>query len=160
MMVARFRVATRATGRRREVYVHVYDDQEELARAHAKTRGREYNPDDDVAGGVSTMTMGYHWPHPDGEIWQVMRLWTGQLTTRTIAHEATHAAACMVMYDAMNGWDARLRTFLNGDNEAMAYAVGDITAEVVLNLYRLKFLGVEVRQTTVGNPGWVEYHPG
>lgn len=69
-----------------------------------------------------------------------MRLWTGQLTTRTIAHEATHAAACMVMYDALPGWDARLRTFLNGDNEAMAYAVGDIAAEVTAQLYRHRLL--------------------
>jgi hypothetical protein len=139
-MIARFRVATRATGTRREVFVHVYDDREELARAHAKTRHREYKPEDDVAGGVSTMTMGYHWPHPDGEVWQIMRLWTEQLTTRTIAHEATHAAACLVMYDSMPGWNARLRTFLNGDNEPMAYAVGDITADVIAALYRLKIL--------------------
>lgn len=147
-MIARFRVATRATGRRREVYVHIYDDREELARAHARTRHRQYNPGDDVAGGVSTMTMGYHWPHPDGEVWQIMRLWTGQLTTRTLAHEATHAAACMVMYDSMNGWDSRLRTFLNGDNEPLAYAVGDITAEVVKGLYRLKLLGDVVESQT------------
>jgi hypothetical protein len=139
-MIARFRVATRATGYRREVYVHIYDDREELARAHAKTRGKTYQPDDDVAGAVSTATHGYHWPHPDGEVWTIMRLWTGQLTTRTIAHEALHAAACMVMYDALPGWDARLRTFLNGDNEVMAYAVGDITADVIAGLYRLKLL--------------------
>lgn len=134
-MIDRFKVATRATGNRREVFVHVYDDREELARAHAVTRGKEYVQDNEVAGGVSTMTKGYHWPKPDGEVWTIMRLWTGQLTTRTIAHEATHAAACMVMYDAMPGWDSRLRTFLNGDNEAMAYAVGDISAEVTRLLY-------------------------
>jgi hypothetical protein len=135
-MIDRFRVATRASGMRREVYVHIYEDREELARAHAAARGRPYLADQDVAGGVSTLTRGYHWPRPVGEIWTVMRLWTGQLTTRTIAHEATHAAACFVMYDAMSGWDARLRTFLNGDNEPMAYAVGDIAAEVTAQLYR------------------------
>lgn len=135
-MIDRFRVATRATGYRREVYVHLYDDREELARAHAADRRKPYNPENDTAGAVASLTRGYHWPHPSGEIWLVMRLWTGQLTTRTIAHEATHAAACMVLFDSMSGWDARLRTFLNGDNEPMAYAVGDIAAEVTAQLYQ------------------------
>lgn len=139
-MIDRFKVATRATGTRREVYVHIYDDRAELARAHAEARGKTYTPEEDIAGGLSTMTRGYHWPNPVGEVWLVMRLWTEQLTTRTIAHEATHAAACMVMFDSMAGWDSRLRTFLNGDNEPMAYAVGDITAEVVRMLYERKHL--------------------
>jgi hypothetical protein len=136
----RFRVATRATGYRREVFIHIYDDREELAKAHQAMRGEPYVPGSDVAGGVTSGTRGYHWPHPDGEVWLVMRLWTGQLTTRTIAHEATHAAACMVLFDSMRGWDSRLRTFLNGDNEPMAYAVGDFTAEVIASLYRLRLL--------------------
>lgn len=135
-MIDRFKVATRATGVRREVFVHIYDDRDELARAHAHTRRKVYDSTQDIAGGVSTLTLGYHWPHPDGEVWTIMRLWTEQLTTRTIAHEATHAAACLVMYDAMKGWNSRLRTFLNGDNEPMAYAVGDISADVVAALYR------------------------
>lgn len=134
-MIDRFKVATRATGYRREVFVHIYDDREEMAKAHQRMRGKTYRPEDDIAGGVASLTRGYHWPHPDGEVWLVMRLWTGQLTTRTIAHEATHAAACMVMFDALPGWDSRLRTFLNGDNEVLAYAVGDISADVISKLY-------------------------
>jgi hypothetical protein len=135
-VIDRFKVATRATGRRREVFVHIYDDREGLAKAHALARGKAYEPGGDVAGGVSSMTRGYHWPHPDGEIWLVMRLWTDQLTTSTIAHEAFHAAACMTMFDVMPGWDSRLRTFLNGDNEPTAYAVGDIASEVTRRLYQ------------------------
>lgn len=135
-MIDRFKVATRATGMRREVYVHIYDDRQELAKAHARDRGRPWLADSDVAGGVATLTKGYHWPRPDGEIWTVMRLWAGQLTGRTIAHEAVHAGCCMVMYDSLPGWDSRLRTFLNGDNEVLAYAVGDIASEVTRMLYR------------------------
>ncbi|MDL5351168.1 hypothetical protein [Microbacterium sp. zg-YB36] len=69
-----------------------------------------------------------------------MRLWTGQLTTRTIAHESTHAAAAFFFMDSIPGWDSRARTHLVGDHEAMAYLVGDFTAEVVRNLYRLHLL--------------------
>jgi hypothetical protein len=69
-----------------------------------------------------------------------MRLWTGQLTTRTIAHESLHAAALIAFMDALPGWDSRARTLLIGDNEPLAYAVGDITSEVVRNLYRLRLL--------------------
>lgn len=135
--VARFRVATTATGRRRQVHVHVYRDRGTLARRHCAARGRPYDPD--VHGGV-TITGGWHWPHPDPQPPIVMRLWTGQLTTRTIAHEALHAAALLHMMDVMPGWDSRQRALLIGDNEPLAYAVGDITADVVTNLYRLRLL--------------------
>ena len=136
-MLTRFRVATRATGHRRQVWVHVYDDRAELARRHCEARGRPY--DDSVYGGVS-ISGGWHWPHPDPQPPVVMRLWTGQLTTRTIAHEALHAAALFTLMDVMPGWDSRQRTLLIGDNEPMAYAVGDITAEVVAGLYRARLL--------------------
>lgn len=146
-IVARFRVATRATGPRRQVYVHVYDDREQLARAHNAMRGRGYEPerDGDIAGGVSTSLSngkpGFWWPDtPVDHAVNVMRLWTEQLTTRTISHEAVHAAATMCFMDTMRGWNSRLRTFLIGDNEPMAYAVGDITADVIRELYRLKLL--------------------
>lgn len=136
-MIARFRVATRACGPRRVVHVHVYDDQERLARQHARDRGIPHDPD--TAGGV-TIRGGWYWPHPDPQPPIVMRLWTGQLTTRTIAHEALHAAAFIALMDALPGWDSRARTLLIGDNEPLAYAVGDIAAEVVRNLYRLRLL--------------------
>jgi hypothetical protein len=136
-MIARFRVATRACGPRRTVHVHIYQDRERMARQHCKDRGRPY--DDSVHGGVA-IRGGWHWPHPDPQPPIVMRLWTGQLTTRTIAHEALHAAAFIALMDALPGWDSRARTLLIGDNEPLAYAVGDITSEVVRNLYRLHLL--------------------
>ncbi|MFF9565745.1 hypothetical protein ACF1AJ_20520 [Leifsonia sp. NPDC014704] len=138
-MVARSRVATRATGIRRQVFVHVYDDQAELARAHAEARDRAYDPDDDVAGGVA-IQQGFQWPRPETTPVVAMRLWTGQLTTRTIAHEATHAAAAFYFMDCVAGWDSRARAHLMGDHEPLAYLIGDLAAEVTAELYRLGLL--------------------
>ena len=140
-MIARFRVATRASGPRRQVYVHVYDDQQQMARAHMEARGREYDPAADIGGGMATQTQtGFSWPSPDPGPVLVIRLWTGQLTTRTIAHEATHAGAVIYFLDSMSGWDSRARGILLGNNEPMAYAVGDITADIIAGLYRLGLL--------------------
>lgn len=140
-MVARFRVATRASGRRRQVYIHVYDDQQQMARAHTEARGRQYDPADDIGGGMATQTSsGFSWPSPDPGPVLVIRLWTGQLTTRTIAHEATHAAAVIYFLDVMAGWDSRARGILLGNHEPMAYAVGDITADIIAALYRHRLL--------------------
>lgn len=139
-MIGHFRVATRASGVRRQVFVHVYDDQEDLARAHAKARGSEYDPDGDVAGGVS-WTGDWYWPRPPADrLIVVMRLWTGQLTTRTIAHEATHAAAALYFADSLRGWHSRARAVLAGDHEPLAYLIGDIAAEVTAGLYAHHFL--------------------
>lgn len=138
MMVARFRVATRASGIRRQVWVHVYDDREQMARAHQAQRGREYDPDDDIAGGVAYG--GFPWPRPDGLPIVVMRLWTGQLTTRTVAHEATHAATAFYFMDCIPGWDSRARTHLLGAEEPLAYMIGDLTSEVIAALYRFKLI--------------------
>ncbi len=65
-----------------------------------------------------------------------MRLWTAQLSTRTIAHEATHAATAFFFMDSVSGWDTRARSVLIGDHEPLAYLVGDITADTIRNLYR------------------------
>lgn len=138
-MVARTRVATRATGIRRQVFVHVYDDKAQMARAHTEARGGVYRPEDDIAGGVA-IQQGFPWPRPECTPIVVMRLWTGQLTTRTIAHEATHAAAAFFFMDSVPGWDSRARSLLLGDHEPLAYLVGDIAAEVVAELYRLRLL--------------------
>lgn len=136
-MVARFRVATRASGRRRQVYVHVYDDQQQMARAHTEARGREYDPADDIGGGMATQTSaGFSWPAPDPGPVLVIRLWTGQLTTSTVAHEATHAGAVIYFLDVMPGWDSRARGILLGNHEPLAYAVGDITSDIIAGLYR------------------------
>lgn len=138
-MIHRFRVATRATGIRRQVFVHIYDDLEELKREHCKARDQPYSPDDDIAGGVVTQ-QGFRWPQPEVTPIIVMRLWTGQLTTKTVAHEAVHAAAPIYFMDGVPGWHSRARSVLIGDHEMLAYLVGDISSEVVRHLYRLKLL--------------------
>lgn len=138
-MIERFRVATRASGIRRQVFVHVYDDREELAREHCKARDRDYDPAADIAGGV-VIQQGFHWPKPDYTPIVVMRLWTNQLTTKTISHEAVHAATAFYFMDGIPGWDSRARSHLMGDHEMLAYLVGDITSEVVKQLYKIKLL--------------------
>lgn len=138
MPFIRFRVASRATGIRRQVWVHVYDDREEMARAHQLARGRAYSPADDIAGGV--VHDGFRWPKPDPTPLVVMRLWTGQLTTRTVAHESTHAAAAFYLMDCVEGWDSRARTHLLGNHEPLAYLIGDFSAEVIAGLYRHELL--------------------
>jgi hypothetical protein len=138
-MIERFRVATRATGIRRQVFVHIYEDRDELARRHTEARNMPYDPEADIAGGVVTQ-QGFHWPTPDYTPIIVMRLWTGQLTTKTVAHEAVHAAAPLYFMDGIPGWHSRARAALIGDHEMLAYLVGDITSEVIRNLYRLKLL--------------------
>jgi hypothetical protein len=145
-MIDRFRVATRAAeyrpeaqaaGIRRNVYVHIYDDREELAHAHAAALGKDPATLGDMAGGQATQTThGFPWPKPDPGPVLVIRLWNQQLTTRTIAHEATHAAAAIFFMDHLPGWEARARGIYLGDNEALCYAVGDITSEIVRMLYK------------------------
>lgn len=138
-MIHRFRIATRATGIRRQIFVHIYDDRDDLAREHCKARGKPYDPDADIAGGV-VIQQGFPWPSPDYTPIIVMRLWAGQLTTKTVAHEAVHAAAPLYFMDGIPGWHSRARAFLIGDHEMLAYLVGDITSEVVKQLYKLKLL--------------------
>lgn len=138
-MIERFRIATAATGFRRQVFVHIYDNKEELAKAHCKARETRYDPADDIAGGV-VIQQGFRWPQPQTAPVVVMRLWTEQLTTRTIAHEATHAAAAFYFMDSVPGWDSRARAHFLGDHEPLAYLIGDITAEVVSGLYRTGML--------------------
>lgn len=145
-MIDRFRVATRAAeynreaqraGIRRAVYVHIYDDRNEMARAHARALGRVIERLDEVAGGMAAQTThGFRWPSPDPGPVLVIRLWTGQLTTRTIAHEATHAAAVIYFLDHLDGWESRARGIMLGNNEPLCYAVGDITADIVQQLYK------------------------
>lgn len=135
MIVARFRIASRATGIRRQVEVLVYDDREQMARAHCAHRGIQYDPD--VGAGVAYR--GFHWPKPDPQPVVVMRLWTGQLSTRTISHESTHCAAAFFFMDGVAGWNSRARTVLMGNHEPMAYLVGDFTASIVDRLFKLGY---------------------
>jgi hypothetical protein len=117
--------------------VLIYDDKTELGIAHHRDRQKPF--DEDTAGGV-VIRSGFHWPKPDPQPVVVMRLWTGQLTTRTVAHEATHAAAAFYFMDCTPGWDSRARAMLMGDHEPLAYLIGDLTSEVIANLYRLRLL--------------------
>ncbi len=136
-MLARFRVATTATGVRRQVWVFVFDDLDELRRSHAAAHGRDYDPDDDVAGSV-VIQQGFRWPSPDPGPVIVMRLWTGQLTASTIAHEATHVATALYFMDSIAAWDTRARTVLMGAHEPLAYVVGDLTERINDRLHRLR----------------------
>jgi hypothetical protein len=130
-MVARWRVATRTTGMRRQVFVHVYDDRLQLARVHSEARKRPFNPD--AAGGVA-IQQGYRWPRPEVTPIMVMRLWTGQLTAETIAHESVHCAAAFYFMDRISGWDSRIRTTMLGDHEPLAYCVGHLTELITSGL--------------------------
>ncbi len=119
--------------------MHVYDDIVDMQKAHAKALRREWVDGQDVGGGMA-VEQGFSWPRPDPGPALTIRLWTGQLTTRTIAHEATHAAAVIYLMDHLPGWHSRARPILMGDNEPLAYAVGDITAEIVRGLYKIGLL--------------------
>lgn len=139
-MVARFRVATKATGIRRQVYVHVYDDREEMQRAHAAAQGVPFDPSETVAGGVAQQ-QGYRWPRPVAGPVVVMRLCTEHLSTWVIAHEAVHCATSFFFMDCAR-WDTRLRSVFTGTgaDEPLAYTVGDIASEVIGRLYPLGLL--------------------
>lgn len=139
MFEHRFRVATSQTGHRRQVQVLIYSDRQELAAAHAAHRGIPVH--EDTAGGVA-FRGGWWWPKPDPYPIVVMRLWTEQLTTRTIAHESTHAAAMFFLTDNVTGWNSRARTYLLGDHEPLAYAIGDLTGQITARLIRA---GYQVR---------------
>jgi len=159
-MIDHFRVATRsaeytpeaqAAGIRRTVHVHIYDDRDELIRAHARALGKDPATLGDMAGGMAAQTThGFPWPRPDPGPVLVVRLWTAQLTTSTIAHEATHAAAAIFFMDHLSGWDARARGIFLGDNEPLCYAVGDVTAGIIAQLYKRGYLreGIRVRAKT------------
>jgi len=138
-MLARFRVATTATGIRRQVFVHIYQHQHEMAEAVKNARGEE-PPHGVTIGGALDIQQSYQWPQPEQAPIVVMRLWIGQLTAHIVAHEATHAAAAFYFMDCVRSWDSRARHHLRGDHEPLAYLVGDITSEVNDGLHRLGLL--------------------
>jgi len=133
--VARFRVTTTATGRRRTVLVLVYDQVEDMRREASAGDGQDHSR----ADGVCQLTRGYRWPMPD-HVPLVIRLHRGELYTEVIAHEATHAAAEIIRADAVPGWDTRARTVLRVDFEPLAYAVGELTQRIVSRCFRLGLL--------------------
>jgi len=135
VIIARFRVATCATGKRRQVYVHVYDDRLDMARAHAAARRKPFDEASTVLGGVA-IQQGYRWPSPDVTPPVVMRLCTDHLTSNVIAHEAVHCATSFYFMDCVPGWESRARTTYIGDHEPLAYCVGEITSDVIAGLHR------------------------
>lgn len=138
-MIGRFVVATSSGGltRRVEFDVFLYDDADELARAAAAYTGQ------DVAGWVGTRgavhMFGFHYPDPGPpRRLGVIRLLVPAATLEVIAHEATHAAANVYFATHIVGvWDARARSHLNGANEPLAYAGGELVDGIVRGLRRL-----------------------
>lgn len=128
----RFQVATSASGQRRTIDVWVYDTLEELrAAAHRFNPLRSFI---DAAG--CFQHSGYRWPSPEQAWFGIIRLYRGQLTTETIAHESTHAAAEIYFADCTQ-WDSRARAHFRGDNEPLAYMVGQLASRITAQLYRI-----------------------
>lgn len=128
----RFSVSSRATGVRRSVLVHVYEDREALLAA-ANAFGF---PEQSAPGGL-THSFGY--PHPAPEHLRHMaliRLHRGQLDSNTIAHEAAHAALHIYFGDCAK-WHSRARAHVTGNNEPLAYLIGDLTGAIHFKLHEL-----------------------
>lgn len=138
--IARFRVATRATGTRRTATVFVYATTADLRIAANRFSLHHAEPPwapethDDTDG--CCQIAGYRWPQPERTHLAVIRLAVGHLGTGLIAHEATHAAAEFTFADTVPDWDAPAREHLHGANEPLAYAAGHLTAGIVVGLRR------------------------
>lgn len=131
----RFQCSTTASGRRRTVQVHVYDDVERMRRAASQWRAK---PDShyDRAEGVTHCVERRRY-EPDGTVVihpsaGIIRLWTGRLTTEVVAHEAAHMACGIYRMDH-NGNDPNEDM---EDEEVLCYLVGELTRGIVNGLYR------------------------
>lgn len=158
MILSQFKVATGYTAPRRWFWVRIYDSVDSL-RAVANRwavwsngSGGEY---DDCVGCVQEVvpmipawyaeddqdclpSMGLEWP-ADGFA-GVIRLSYEWLTTEIIAHEVTHAAVTVFRMNV------RMRPELEGmldperpNEEALAYAVGELTADLLGQLHSLGY---------------------
>lgn len=130
-MILRFPVATRATGARRVVQVHLYDDVDELrAATNAQLPAAGTNAD----AAATCTSFGTMVPAPrHGHTVAVIRLWVGQLTVRTIAHEVTHAAMHIYMMDRVRLY-SRAWSHVHVSNEPVAYMVGDLSSDIIARL--------------------------
>ncbi|MDR6794383.1 hypothetical protein J2X12_002880 [Pseudarthrobacter oxydans] len=137
MSFTRFQVATRATGFRRVVQVHVYEDLDEL-RAATQRQWTTSEGHSDAAATCTSFDSLLPAPEHSHTV-AVIRLWTGQLTTRTVAHEVTHAAMHIYFLDRLRQY-AQARRHLHIGNEEIAYMVGDMSSDVIERLYRLGLL--------------------
>lgn len=137
MSFTRFQVATRVTGCRRVVQVHVYEDLEEL---RAATQRQWTTSVGHSTAGATCTSFDSVLPAPKhGHTVAVIRLWTEQLDTRTIAHEVTHAAMHIYFLDRLKQF-SRAHPHMHIGNEDVAYMVGDMTSDVVQHLYRIGLL--------------------
>lgn len=135
--LARFRVGTSHTGIRRNIDVFVLKDQYELSHfAYDMARGRKVNYK--LTAGLFWHP-GYAWPKPEGSWFGYILMHQGDLTTRVIAHESTHAAMEMYYADCVTKKKLKKKSFVrktfNGTNETIAYIVGDLSAAIVKQLY-------------------------
>ena len=86
---------------------------------------------------------GYTWPNPPGPWFGIILMHKEDLTTRVIAHEATHAAmeiyhADMLTDEKMKHPTKFIHEAFNGSNETIAYMVGDLSRAIVQECYLRK----------------------
>jgi len=146
MIVAKFQVSTRWSGRKRTIQVVVHSTAKEL-----REEGDKYNHSigskEEVGGEAVGLSQGsYKEKYVDG-VWiklpdaGVIRFVAGRTTTGIIAHESTHMA-CSI-YD--NDWfEEHGNPFDNMENqEILAYLVGDIASRIVSKLYEYNVIKQE-----------------
>jgi len=130
-VIDHFSVGTSHTGARRFVQVHLYDDVDKLrAAAHKQLpTSHEY-----AAATATCTSFGTPVPAPKhGHTVAVIRLWTGQLNVRTIAHGVAHAAMHIYMMDAIRR-HSRAWPHIHVANESVAYLVGDLSSDIIARL--------------------------
>jgi hypothetical protein len=129
----RFSVRSSATGTARAVLVHVYDTKADLLTA-ARAFGSEVSEADT---GAITHSFGYRFPPPESmRHMALIRLHLGQLDSETISHEVTHAAMHVYFADRAR-WHSRARAHMTGDNEVIAYLIGELTGRIHARLHQL-----------------------
>lgn len=135
-MIHRFQVATSVTGFRRVVQVHLYDDVEKM---RAATCAQLPSPGGHAEAYGTCTSFGTRVPAPEhAHTVAVIRLWTGQLTVQTIAHEVSHAALHIYMMDKIRR-HSRAWPHIHVANEPLAYMVGNMTSDVVDRLQKAGF---------------------
>jgi hypothetical protein len=130
-VIHRFQVATSVTGSRRVVQVHLYDDVDDM---RAATQAQLPSPHGHGGAYATCTSFGTPVPAPKhGHTVAVIRLWTGQLTVQTIAHEVSHAALHIYMMDKIRR-HSRAWPHIHVANEPLAYMTGNLTSDVISRL--------------------------
>lgn len=143
MSVKKFRISTRNSGRYRTVWICVYDTVEEMRKAgmrHDTRMGFTVDPGYfDKAYGL-TQSFQVVLFDEDGKVAKrrpgagFIRLFSSELRTGIISHEATHMAVAIYQQDVARTIPDMKR------EERLCYLVGDITSKIVNGLYKLKLL--------------------